>query len=102
MLKPSQKKESRPLVSELDPQVKALLEQFQANAAQHPAPTTSLSPEEKVAASRQLVSTSAILGYPAEPVLRSEDFDIPSPAGKVPVRLYVPHTEEPLPIAARP
>jgi acetyl esterase len=88
------------LLSELDPQVKALLEQFQANAAQHPAPTTSLSPEEKVAAARQLVSTSAILGYRAEPVLRSEDFDIPSPAGKVRVRLYVPHTEEPLPIAA--
>jgi acetyl esterase len=63
MLKSSQKKESRPLLSELDPQVKALLEQFQANAAQHPAPTTSLSPEERVAASRQLVSTSAILGY---------------------------------------
>src|SRR5258708_1529995 len=100
MLKSSQKKESRPLLSELDPQVKALLEQFQANAAQHPAPTTSLPPEEKVVASRQLVSTSAILGYPAEPVLRSEDFNIRSPAGKVPVRLYVPHTEEPLPIAA--
>ena len=100
MLKSSQKKESCPLLSELDPQVKTLLEQFQANAAHHPPPTTSLSPGEKVAASRQLVSTSAILGYPAEPVLRSEDFDIPSPAGKVPVRLYVPHTEEPLPIAA--
>ena len=96
----SQKKESCPLLNELDPQVEALLEQFQANAAQHPAPSTPLSAKEKIVATRQMTGTFAALKYPSESVSRTKDFDIPGPAGKVPVRLYVPHTEEPLLIAA--
>jgi acetyl esterase len=100
MLNSSQKKESCPLLNELDPQVEALLEQFQANAAQHPAPSTPLSAKEKIVATRQMTGTFAALKYPSESVSRTEDFDIPGPAGKVPVRLYVPHTEEPLLIAA--
>src|ERR1700730_2620351 len=96
----SQKKEGDQLSSELDPQVKALLEQFQANAAQHPAPSTPLSAKEKIHATRQMMGGYASLGYPLESVSRTEDFDIQGSAGKIPVRLYVPHTEEPLPVAA--
>jgi acetyl esterase len=88
------------LLNELDPQVKALLEQFQTNAAHHPAPLKPLSAKEKIAATRQLMGTFAALSCPSESVSKIEDFNIPSPAGKVPVRLYVPHTEESLPVAA--
>jgi hypothetical protein len=78
------------MLNELDPQVKALLEQFQANAAQHPAPATPLSAKEKIIALRQMMGASAARRYPAESVSRTEDFAIPGPAGKIPVRLYVP------------
>jgi acetyl esterase len=79
------------MLNELDPQVKALLEQFQANAAQHPAPP--LSAKEKMIATRQMMTGAyAALRYPSESVSRTEDFAIPSPGGKIPVRLYVPHT----------
>jgi hypothetical protein len=71
-------------------QVKALLEPFQANAAQHPA--TPLSAKERIIALRQMMGAFAALRYPAESVSRTEDFAIPGPAGKIPVRLYVPHT----------
>jgi acetyl esterase/lipase len=88
------------LLNELDPQVKALLEQFQANAAQHPTSSTHLSAKEKIVATRQMMGTLASLSYPSESVSRIEHFDIPSPAGRVPVRLYAAHREEALPIAA--
>jgi hypothetical protein len=45
------------MLNELDPQAKALLEQFQANAAQHPA--TPLSAKEKIFATRQMMGASA-------------------------------------------
>jgi hypothetical protein len=48
------KKERDIVLNELDPQVKALLEQFRADAAQHPAPATPLSVQEKIVASRHL------------------------------------------------
>lgn len=85
-------------MSELDPQVKTLLEQFQENAVQHPA--ASLSAMEKVVASRQLVSASSVLGIASEAVSKVEDFDIPGPAARIPVRLYVPHTQDSMPTAA--
>ena len=88
------------MLKELDPQVKALLEQFQANAAQHPGPSTPLSAKEKILATRQMMGGYASLGCPFESVSRTEDLDIPGPAGKIPVRLYVPHMEEPRPVAA--
>jgi acetyl esterase len=98
------------MLNELDPQVKALLEQFQANAAQHSAPAAPLSAKEKIIALRQMMGASAALRYPSESVSRTEYFAIPGPTGKIPVRLYVPHTimlstargirEDLLPIAA--
>src|SRR5258708_3127844 len=98
MLNSSQKKVSCSLSNELDPQVKALLEQFHVNSAQHPAPSTPLSAKEKIVATRQMMDTFAALRRPSESVSRTEDFDILGSAGKVPVRLYVPHTKEPHPI----
>jgi hypothetical protein len=64
MLKSSQKKESYPMLNELDPQVKALLEHFQENAAQHPAPSKPLSAKEKIIATRQMIGGFAALRYP--------------------------------------
>ena len=59
------------MLNELDPEVKALLEQVQANAAQHPAPAIPLSATEKIIATRQMVRSFAALRYPAESVLRT-------------------------------
>ena len=80
------------MLNELDPQVKALLERFQADAARHPAPATPLSPKEKIMVTREMFNAYAALRYPSDLVSRTEDFVIPGPAGKIPVRLYVPHT----------
>jgi hypothetical protein len=44
------------MLNEVDPQVKALLEQFQANAARHPAPATPLSQKEKIMATREMIT----------------------------------------------
>ena len=75
------------MLNELDPQVKALLEQFQANAARHLAPATPLSAKEKIIALRQMVgfpSFTKASAVPSESVSRTEDFAIPGPAGKSP------------------
>jgi acetyl esterase len=85
------------LVDDLDPQVKTLLESFQAMAAQQPAPDHILSTEEKIAASRQMVRDAVGLGIPSELVSRIEDLDIPGPGGKLPIRMYVPHSEDSFP-----
>jgi acetyl esterase/lipase len=83
------------MLNELDPQVKVLLEQFQANPAKHPAPAIPLSAEEKIIALRQMMGSPSFTkasAVPSESVSKTEDFAIPGPAGKIPVRLYVPHT----------
>lgn len=87
-------------MNDLDPQVKALLEQFQASAKQHPAPLTPPSAQEKLIQARQRISGVATLGPPSEPVSKTKDFEIPTPAGRLLVRLYVPLTKEPMPVAA--
>jgi acetyl esterase len=78
------------MANELDPQVKALLEQIRANAAQHPAPSSNLSRQEKIAVTRQLMKSYQSLRFPSESVSEIKDFDISGPAGKIPVRLYAP------------
>jgi acetyl esterase len=89
------------MLDELDPQVKTLLDQFRADAAQLPAPDHVLSPREKIELARQRTRTvSTTLGLAPEPVLRTENLDIPGPRGKVAVRLYVPQTSERLPASA--
>jgi hypothetical protein len=62
------------MLNELDPQVKALLEQFQAKAAQHPAPA--LSAKEKIIALRQMMGASAARRYPSESVSRTSPYQV--------------------------
>lgn len=40
-----------------------------------------------------MVSASAAHGLQSEPVASIENFDIDGPAGRIPLRLYVPHIE---------
>jgi acetyl esterase len=84
--------ENLPLTSKLDPQVKALLDQFQASSAHQPAPHRALSADEAVVETRQSTATFAALGIPAEPVARIDELELPGPAGIIPTRLYVPDT----------
>lgn len=78
------------MLNELEPQVKALLDQFRTDTARVPAPDHVLSPREKIELARQRVRTlSTTLGLGPEPVFRTEDLIIPRPGGKVVVRLYV-------------
>lgn len=87
-------------MNELDPQVTALLEQFRASATQQLLPTRALSTGEKIGVARHMMKTFSTLGLPSEPILRTEDFELPGPGGKIPVRLYVPQTEVPLKVSA--
>jgi acetyl esterase len=84
-------------MSELDPQVKVLLERFQAMAAQQPALDHSPSIDEQVAAFRAMMKFSISLQGVSESVFRVKDFDIPSSAGNIPARLYVPSADSVLP-----
>jgi len=88
------------VANELDPQVEVLLEQIQAKAALAPPASAFLSAKEKIIATRQLRSSNTTLRYPLEPVSKTENFDIPGPAGRVPVRLYVPYLEGSMSITA--
>lgn len=87
-------------MSELDPQVKALLEQLWADRAQQPTPDHIPTPDQKIAAVRQRIRDAAALGIPSEAVSKVEDFDVPGLGGKIPVRLYAPHWKDDLPAAA--
>jgi acetyl esterase len=84
--------------TELDPQVTALLAQFQAMAAQQPAPDPNLSLAEQIAARhRAFRAIGASFSTAFEPVARAEDRRIPGPAGDIPVRLYAPLPQAPTP-----
>ena len=84
-------------MSELDPQVKFLLEQVQAMAAQQPVLDHRPSVDEQIAAFRATTKLTITLSGDSEPVFRVKDFDIPGAAGKIPVRMYVPSADALLP-----
>src|SRR5258708_32054085 len=86
------------MLTELDPQVRDLLQQFRANTAQHAAPATQLSVHERIVAKRErLKNLASQVGLPSEPVSETRDFAIRSRATVVPARLYVPaSTQVPL------
>ncbi len=83
-------------MNELDPQVITLLRQLHANAALQPRPDRTLSAEEKIANLRQRMRRCDARRFPFEPVFRVENINLPGPAGKIPVRLYVPQAEAPV------
>jgi acetyl esterase len=85
------------LMSELDPQVKVLLEQFKAMAAQQPALDHSPSIDERVAGFRAMMKFFISLQGVSESVFRVKGFDIPSSAANIPARLYVPSADSVLP-----
>jgi hypothetical protein len=80
-------------MSELDPQVKLLLEQVHAMAAQQPALDHSPSIDEPIAAFRAKMKVAMSLQGISESVFRVKDFDIPRSAGNIPARLYVPSAD---------
>jgi acetyl esterase len=84
-------------MSELDPQVKLLLEQFQTMAAQQPALDHSPSIDEQVATLRATMKFSTSLSGASEPVFKIKNFDIPGTAGSIPARMYIPSADTVLP-----
>jgi acetyl esterase len=74
----------------LDPQAKAFLDQLTAAGAP---PLNGL----PVAEARQALRTLFSTGTP-EPIHRVEDRQVPGPAGRIPVRMYIPEGKGPLPV----
>jgi acetyl esterase len=75
----------------LDPQARALLDQLAAMGAP---PLSEQTPEEARAG---FLLLTAIAGTAEEPV-PTEDRSVPGPAGDIPVRIYRPTTDTPLPV----
>lgn len=75
----------------LDPQVQALLDQM---AAQGLPPMSQLQPQEARAA---MANLAALGRYPDERA-ETEDKTIPGPGGDIPLRIYRPNADQPLPI----
>ncbi len=75
----------------LDPQARSLLEQLEALGAP---PLSQQTPEEARAGFAVL---AAVAGKPADPV-PTEDRSVPGPAGDIPVRIYRPEGDHPLPV----
>jgi acetyl esterase len=74
----------------LDPQARTLLDQLDALDAP---PMSQQSPEE---ARATMAVLGSLAGPPEEPV-PTEDRSVPGPAGEIPVRIYRPDSEAPLP-----
>jgi acetyl esterase len=75
----------------LDPQVRAILDQM---AAQNMPPMSQLSPDEARAA---MANLAALGRYPDERA-PTEDRTISGPGGDIPVRVYRPNADRPLPV----
>lgn len=75
----------------LDPQAQAVIDQFAALGLQ---PRHLLTPAE----ARQQFEMRAALAPPGEPVTRVEDRTIAGPGGDIPIRIYAPAGDEPLPV----
>src|SRR5207302_41717 len=75
----------------LDPQARAILDQF---AAMNVPPLHQM----PVAQARELMLGMVAFGGPPEAVARVEDRSVPGPAGDVPVRIYTPAGTPPFPV----
>jgi acetyl esterase len=75
----------------LDPQARSLLDQLEAMGAP---PLSQQTPEEARAGFAVL---AAVAGPPEDPV-PTEDRSVPGPAGGIPVRIYRPKRDHPLPV----
>lgn len=86
------------MAAQLDPQAKAFLAQLKATQAKRSVEDQVLSYAEHVAAFRNWMRAAIPAAGIPEPVHRIKDFTIPGPAGKIPVRTYLPSGDEPLPV----
>jgi acetyl esterase len=84
------KMNSRPN-AHLDPQVTELLAKFHAAAAQTSG--MPLSVAEKIVAARARMASMTQFAFPHEPIGATKDLVIPSSAGELTIRLYVPRQE---------
>jgi acetyl esterase len=75
----------------IDPQAQALLDQMAEAGAP---PFESLTPEQ----AREMILQMRELAGPPEPVAKVEDSQIPTPGGKIPVRVYTPDGTGPFPL----
>ena len=76
----------------LDPQARAYMDAVAALG--FPAPRTITPPEMRVNA----LARKQHFGIPPQPVARVEDRTVPGPAGEVPVRIFAPDADGPLPV----
>ena len=75
----------------LDPQVRTLLDQLEA------AGTPPMSQQTPEAARAGMAMLSMVIGNAEEPVA-TEERSVPGPAGDIPVRIYRPQADAPLPV----
>src|SRR6266568_8883746 len=75
----------------LDPQAQALLEQMKQMGF-------IFTPDLTPARGREMMAQFLAIRPPGEAVARVEDRLIPGPAGEIPIRIYTPHGNGPLPI----
>ena len=75
----------------LDPQAQALLEQMKQMGF-------IFTPDLTPARGREMMAQFLAIRPPGEAVARVEDRLIPGPAGEIPIRIYIPHGNGPLPI----
>lgn len=75
----------------LDPQVQTFLAELKEL---NPPPFSTLSPEE----ARAAVLADLPNWAPPQPVARLEDRAVPGPAGEIPIRIYAPEAQGPLPV----
>ncbi|GCF10029.1 alpha/beta hydrolase [Dictyobacter arantiisoli] len=83
---------------QLDPQARALLRQWAADAAKQPQPAHPLTIPEQIAASRLSFHRLDPLAGEPEPVLRIVQRTLPGPGGPLPVRIYQPRDTTDLPV----
>ena len=74
----------------LDPQIRTLLDQLALMPAWYEVPLDE--------ARQQRVQSTPVLNGPPEPVQKVEDREIPGPGGTIPLRIYTPEGEAPLPL----
>jgi hypothetical protein len=70
------------------------LEQLRANLPPQPDAGHIIPAGERIAATRQKMKALGTLGIASETVASVKDFDLPGPAGPIPVRLYTPRWED--------
>jgi acetyl esterase len=86
------------MAAQLDPQAKAFLAELKANQPRNHSGNSVSSYAEQIAAFRSRMRDAIPAAGIPEPVHKIEDFTIRGPAGKIPVRTYLPVAGQCLPV----